>query len=236
MLVYAHRGLSGRYPENTLLAFREALAAEANGIELDVHATADGVPVVIHDRDVSRTTSGSGKVDEMSLATLKALDAGSGERVPTLAEVLRLVGGALHLDIEIKGLDAEQATLDVLVEFPEARWAISSSNWDILRRIRLLDGNAELWPLAERVDEALLSTCAELASPAVSLWAGDYTETHAAALRDAGLQVVVWTVNDAAEALHLRDLGAHALCTDVPDRILRALRGRSLARGKAARP
>lgn len=224
MLVYAHRGLSGRFPENTLLAFREALAAGADGIELDVHATADGVPVVIHDRDVSRTTSGSGAVDEISLAALQTLDAGSGERVPALSEVLHLVGDAVHLDIEIKGLDAGRATLDVLAQFPAARWAISSFNWDILRRIRLLDANAELWPLTERVDDALLSTAAELASPAVSLWAGAYTETHAAALKDEGLQAVIWTVNDAAEAEQMRDRGAFALCTDVPDHILRVLR------------
>ena len=224
MLVYAHRGLSGRFAENTLLAFREALAVGVDGIELDVHATADGVPVVIHDRDVSRTTSGSGKVDEMSLATLQSLDAGSGERVPALSEVLQLVGDAVHLDIEIKGLDAERATLDLLAAFPDARWAISSFNWDILCRIRLLDANAELWPLTEHVDDALMFTSAELASPAVSLWAGDYTETHAAALRDAGLRAVIWTVNDTAQAAQMRDRGAWALCTDVPDHILRVLR------------
>ena len=121
MLIYAHRGLSGRYPENTLLAFREALAAGVDGIELDVHVTADGIPVVIHDRDVSRTTNGSGNVDAMTLASLQTLDAGSGEHVPTLAEVLWLVGESVHFDIEIKGLAAECATLDVLRRFPTTR-------------------------------------------------------------------------------------------------------------------
>lgn len=225
MLVYAHRGLSGRFPENTLLAFREALDAGADGIELDVHVTADGVPVVIHDRDVSRTTNGSGNVDHMSRASLQTLDAGSGERVPTLSEVLRLVGDSVHLDVEIKGTDAGRATLDVLRRFPHVRWAISSFDWDMLRRLRRLDAAIDLWPLAERVDDALRDVSAELGAPAVSLWAGAYTEAQAVALREAGLHAVVWTVNDVDDAKRMRDRGAHALCTDVPDSISRALRG-----------
>src|SRR3954451_9117490 len=102
MLVYGHRGLSGRFPENTLLACREALAAGGDGIEFDVHATSDGVPVIIHDRGLERPANGMGKVDEVPLSRLRALDAGRGERVPTLAEVLDLVGDRAHLDIEIK--------------------------------------------------------------------------------------------------------------------------------------
>lgn len=222
MLIYAHRGLSGRYPENTLLAFRQALAVGVDGIELDVHVTADGIPVVIHDRDVSRTTNGSGNVEDMPLATLQTLDAGAGERVPTLAETLDLVGDAVHLDIEIKGLGAEQAVLDVLARFPDARWAISSFNWGILRELHRLDASIELWPLAERVEDALFAVAAELGSPAVSLWTGAYSVKTAGALRDAGLKVVAWTVNDGQEAERVRDLGAYALCTDDPERIVLA--------------
>src|SRR5687768_7789256 len=117
IFVYAHRGSSGTYPENTLLAFREALAAGVAGIELDVHATADSVPIVIHDRDVERTTDGRGFIDQMHLARVQSLDAGRGERVPTLAELLELVGDHVHLDIEIKSLDIERFVLDVLAAY-----------------------------------------------------------------------------------------------------------------------
>src|SRR5215207_5148781 len=101
MLIYAHRGASVDHPENTLRAFRHALALGVDGIELDVHATADGIPVVIHDRDIRRTTTGVGYVDEIPLAWLQTFDAGAGERVPSLAEVLALVGDAARLDVEI---------------------------------------------------------------------------------------------------------------------------------------
>ncbi len=219
MLIYAHRGVSVHHPENTLRAFRHALAIGVDGIELDVHATADGIPVVIHDRDIERTTDGAGYVDEMPLARLATFDAGDGERVPTLAEVLALVGDATQLDIEIKGVGIERAVLEVLAEHPTVRWAISSFDWNTLRTARRLDQVAELWPLAERVCDDLVAIAAELASPAVSLFAGAYTTETAPKLRDAGLRVVVWTVNDPREARRVADLGAFALCTDDPQRI-----------------
>ena len=217
--IYAHRGSSAIHPENTLRAFRHALAIGVDGIELDVHATADGTPVVIHDRDVGRTTDGAGYVDQIPLAQLETFDAGHGERVPTLAEILEQVGAAAHLDIEIKGTRIEHAVLDVLAEFPAVRWAISSFAWDTLRTVRRLDPVAEVWPLAERVGDDLFTIAAELASPAVSLFTGAYTAENAAKLRDAGLGVIVWTVNDPREARRIADLGAFALCTDDPQRL-----------------
>jgi glycerophosphoryl diester phosphodiesterase len=221
--IYAHRGSSGTHPENTLAAFREALAVGADGIELDVHATADRIPVVIHDRAVERTTNGAGNVDELSLAQVRTLDAGDGERVPTLAEVLELVGDRLHLDLEIKGSGIEAEVLRVLGRFPDTRWAISSFDWNILRAVRRLDAAAALWPLAVEVNDELFAIADELASSAVSLLANAYSVQTASALRAAGLEAVVWTVNDDDEARRVRDLGALALCTDYPRRIADAL-------------
>jgi glycerophosphoryl diester phosphodiesterase len=219
MLIYAHRGASAIHPENTLRAFRHALAIGVDGIELDVHATADGIPVVIHDRGVERTTDGAGYVDEMPLSRLATFDAGDGQRVPTLAEVLALVDEAAHLDIEIKGAEIERAVLEVLAAYPTVRWAISSFAWDSLRTVRQHDPVAEIWPLAERVVDDLIAIAAELGSPAVSLFTGAYTPETAVTLRDAGLRAVVWTVNDPREARRVATLGAFALCTDDPQRI-----------------
>jgi glycerophosphoryl diester phosphodiesterase len=219
-LIYAHRGISAMHPENTLRAFRRALAIGVDGIELDVHPTADGIPVVIHDRDVGRTTDGAGYVDQIPLVQLKTFDAGDGERVPTLAEVLALVGDAAHLDIEIKGSDVERAVLDVLAQHPTVRWAISSFSWDTLRTVRRQDPVAELWPLAERAGDDLTAIADELAAPAVSLFTGAYTAQNALTLRSAGLRVMVWTVNDPQEAQRVKDLGAFGLCSDDPQRLM----------------
>ena len=214
--VYAHRGDSAAYPENTLLAFRQAMRSGAYGIELDLHATSDGTVVVIHDRSLERTTTGRGYVDEHSLAVVRAADAGDGERVPTFAEVLDLVGDALHFDLEIKQPGIEAAVLDILARHQAARWAVSSFDWEILRTMRTLDGAAELWPLAMHVDDALLDVASRLSSPCVAIDTGAYTAASAQVIRDAGLAAMVWTVNDPDEALRVRDLGAVAMCTDKP--------------------
>ena len=218
-LIYAHRGASAIHPENTLRAFRHALAIGVDGIELDVHATADGIPVVIHDRDVGRTTDGAGYVDEIPLTQLETFDAGDGERVPTLAEVLELVGDAAHLDIEIKGTGIEHAVLDVLAEFPAVRWAISSFAWDTLRTVRRLDPA----PRSGRSPSALATICLPL-PPSLRLRPCRSSPVHTPpkTRRSSAtlvLRVMVWTVNDPREAQRIADLGAFALCTDDPQRL-----------------
>src|SRR6056297_841327 len=98
--IWAHRGASAVAPENTLAAFTAALQAGADGIELDVHLTRDGVPVVMHDETVDRTTNGSGRIRDLSHAEIDDLDAGSwfgprwrGEKIPTLEKVLVAFAG-----------------------------------------------------------------------------------------------------------------------------------------------
>ncbi|MCL7455038.1 MAG: hypothetical protein M8467_18535, partial [Anaerolineae bacterium] len=93
----AHRGASAYEPENTLRAFERAIQMGATMLELDVHLSRDGYPVVLHDPDLSRTTGGTGQVSEWNLAELRRLDAGQGERVPTLAEVVDLARGRAQL-------------------------------------------------------------------------------------------------------------------------------------------
>lgn len=215
-LVYAHRGDSAAFPENTLLAFRNALESGAYGVELDLHATLDGTVVVIHDRSLERTTTGRGYVDEQPLANVREADAGAGERVPMLTEVLDLVGDRLHVDLEVKQSGIEAAVLAVLAGYPAVRWAISSFDWGILRRFRELAPNAELWPLAMHIDQALLDVAGHLGAPCVAVDAEAYTAAGAQVLSDAGLAAMVWTVNQPDEAIRVRAVGASAMCTDVP--------------------
>ena len=105
----AHRGASGSCPENTLVAFQKALEIGVDEIELDLHSTRDGHLVVMHDAAVDRTTDGTGAIAELTLAEIKALDAGSafgeqfrGERVPTWEEALDLVQGIVGLNVHLK--------------------------------------------------------------------------------------------------------------------------------------
>lgn len=236
MLIYGHRGASASEPENTLRAFSRAIEMGAEGLEFDVQVTADRVPVVLHDRELDRTTNGSGAVDRVTLEGLQYLDAGAGERIPTLDDVLDLVGDRVHLDIEIKQGGIEREVLETLARHPRTRWAISSFDWLTLERLRVLSPSADLWLLAMVVADALFHTARRLAASAVSLHHGALNDATAARLRDAGLATVVWTVNDLEEAVRARDLGARGLCTDAPDVIIAGLAQRRRAAEAAAHP
>ena len=116
--VTGHRGAKGIVPENTIVSFVKAMELGCEAIELDVHISKDGRLVVIHDERVDRTTNGSGSVTEMSLEELKELDAGNGNRIPTLDEVFETVrSSALTVQIELKGTGTEK----VVPEFAESR-------------------------------------------------------------------------------------------------------------------
>ncbi len=223
MLLYAHRGSSGTTPENTLAAFRQALADGADGVEFDVRATADGVPVLLHDRDLERTTDGSGPIDAISAEDLSRVRTRGGEPVPPLAEVLVAVGDRLRLNAELKQPGIEGPVLDALRGHAQPGSFVSSFDWDSLREARRLDPAAPIWPLAEVCDDALLAVAAELGSPGVSLAAAAFDRFAADRLRQAGLAVGVWTVNDPGEAFRVRDLGAAIVMTDQPAAIRRAL-------------
>src|ERR1700683_255950 len=123
VLNIAHRGASGRIPENTLRAFATAIDAGAQMCELDVQFSRDGALVVIHDDTVERTTDGRGAVRLMTLAELRLLDPGirfgrefKDERIPTLEEVMALADGRCGLDIELKGAGVERGVCELIVE------------------------------------------------------------------------------------------------------------------------
>jgi glycerophosphoryl diester phosphodiesterase len=224
--IYAHRGASIEQPENTLSAFARAVELQADGIELDVHLSADGVPVVIHDDTLDRTTNGTGEVANHSVTELQSLDAGGGQPVPTLKEVLYVVAGHLHVDIEIKAGAAGDAVLELASRYPNLRYAISSFNHDALRHVRGVDSSVELWPLTTAISDEVIRTAKELGSPQIAAYDRMLNEEIMAEAQRTGLQVWVWTVNDVDRALQLADWGAVGICTDDPAAIVSAFHNR----------
>nr|MCU0514644.1 glycerophosphodiester phosphodiesterase [Anaerolineae bacterium] len=138
-LVFGHRGAKAYAPMNTLPAFELAATQGAHGIELDVHRSRDGYPVIVHDFTVDHTTDGRGLVTALTLAELKALDAGSwfspafaGTRIPTLDEVFAAVGQRLYINVEIKAAHedsdgVEQVVADCIVRHAMQRRVLVSS-------------------------------------------------------------------------------------------------------------
>jgi glycerophosphoryl diester phosphodiesterase len=159
--IIAHRGASAHAPENTLAAFQLALRQQADGIEMDTQLTSDGQVVVFHDQTVNRTTEGSGRVREKSLAELRELDAGShfdiafrGEPIPTLEEVFELLGTQIFINIELSNYGALFNSLPEKVASLVRRYGMgprilfSSFNPIALRRIQRLVPGAPLGLLA----------------------------------------------------------------------------------------
>ncbi len=145
IVIAAHRGWSSRYPENTLAAFRAALTEDIDEIELDIHLSRDGVPVIIHDGKVERTTDGAGLVQEMTLKELQLLDAGSwkstgfaGERIPTLEECFELLrpypGVLLNVEIKQKTRDTVDRTMKLIERYGlRERHVITCFDADIIK-------------------------------------------------------------------------------------------------------
>src|SRR4029450_12728715 len=114
-LIIGHRGASAHAPENTLAAFRLARQQGADGIDLDVTRCLSGQIVVIHDDTLNRTTNGDGNVNEWALSELLSLDAGKGERIPTLDEVFETVGPHLLINVEVKNPTTRNSGVEAAV-------------------------------------------------------------------------------------------------------------------------
>ena len=224
----AHRGASRERPENTLAAFAVALDHRAAGIELDVHATADGVVVVHHD-PVPHGVYPDGRVERRPIAELRYVELSTlrhaGEAIPSLRDVLALVGDRATVYVEIKGAGIERAVVDV-VRASSARCAIHSFDHATIGRVR---------ELAPEIPRGLLfdagDTDTMLAEMAVrdarDLWP-QATLIDAAmvdAAHRAGKRIVAWTVDDRQLASYLAAIGVDALCTDDVPFIGGALQG-----------
>ena len=205
VLVLGHRGYSAKYPENTLLAFKKAIEAGADGIELDVWLTKDGEVVVIHDETVDRTSNGSGRVKEMTLEELKELDFGNGERIPTLEEVFEAVPEDSVVNVEIKDVDAVEKTAEIIGRNNPERVIVSSFLIDALREYRKLDSETRLGILIDREEvlAQLPQLIAELRpwsinSPidAMALLGVEKTVGALQMVKKAGLKALLWPLNE----------------------------------------
>ncbi len=195
--------------ENTLPSFELAIEAGADGLELDVHATADGVVVVHHDE---RLAAGPA-IAALTLGELRRHEAAPGVPIPTLAELCELVRGRVTLFVEIKGAGIERAVLDVLANY-DGDAAIHSFDHALIARIARQEPSRRLGILFEQlpggVARAMETTGARDVWPHwPSVTTALVDEVHAA-----GGRVIPWTVNEPARAQTLASLGVDALCGD----------------------
>lgn len=231
-LIYAHRGSSSTHPENTMEAFEGALLAGADGIEFDVQLTKDGIPVIIHDETVDRTTNGKGFVKDYTLSELRELDAGvsfdttfRGAKVPTLEEFFQWVSKTdMLLNMELKsGIVRYPGIEEIAIQYIEKyrlteRMIISSFNHYSLVEVKQLnnkmetailymEGIYEPWDYAKKIGAKGLHCFLPVAVPEIINGAFN-----------AGLAVRPFTVNEEKHIYQLMKIGCTAIITDYPER------------------
>ncbi|MCL2812283.1 MAG: glycerophosphodiester phosphodiesterase [Clostridia bacterium] len=237
--VWAHRGASGYAPENTMEAFALAISQGADGIELDVHLSADGHVVVIHDETVDHVSDGFGRVIDLTLAALKTLNVHKLKpryanicRIPTLEEVLRLVTPTgLALNIELKnnvepypGLEEKCVELVKHAGMSGRVW-FSSFNHQSLGRLKAIDSSLRCGALYGKAPPDILASARSLGIEALHPHHGTLRNGEAlvAACHADGLRVHAWTVNNPRTVRTMARSHVDAVITDYPDKALKAL-------------
>lgn len=224
-LVVAHRGASAREVENSLAAFRAAAQLGADGVELDVHATADGTLVVHHDEVIAGR-----RIPLLSAQQVSELRLANGEPIPTLAQTLEAVGSRLQVFVEVKSLPPrfDDRLLDTLRRGPNPEaYAVHAFDHRIVQRLGtqnpalrrgVLSASYPVRPLLALEDAG-----------ATILWQERTLVDRplADALHRAGMQLMVWTVDDPVEIAQLLALGVDGICTNRPEIGRRAVDARA---------
>ena len=232
MKILGHRGYSGRYPENTMLSFQKAIEAGADGIELDVHETKDGELVVIHDERVDRTTDGTGAICELTLEQIKKLNANmryiqyGPQEIPTFDEYCSWASeNKVFTNIEIKTdavayPDIEKKIWDCVTKHHlEDLVLFSSFNHMTMTAMKKLAPNVPIGALVFRLGGVRVAPgdmCRQFGFDAYHPEACMMNETNVKNLKDNGIAVNVWSVDDYKAFKKLYDLGCDIVITDYP--------------------
>lgn len=221
MFIYAHRGASAHAPENTLSAFRLAIEQQADGIEFDVYQHNDEF-ILIHDRWLHRTTNGIGHIQSMLLEQLNMLDAGGGERIPTLYQAIECIAGQVEINIELKGVQDSEKLLAYIknatcsLNVPMRNILFSSFDHHLLAQLKQLDPTLRVGALTASKPLSYAEFAQQIGAEFIN---ADVTFVDQAYVDDAhrrGLKFAVYTVDQPEDLLQLREWGVDAVFCNSP--------------------
>jgi len=222
--VIGHRGAAGLEPENTLRSYRKALEIGVDYVETDVYLTRDKQLVVIHDRKVDRTTNGSGEVEKFSFEEIRKLDAGKGERIPHLREVLELVKGKAKIHIELKGEGTPEPVLGLVREMemlPEV--VLTSGNTERLKEVRRLDSDVAVEHIFSDPTPDALERAASVGASRVSVNMKFISRDYVDAAHRRDFIVIAWCPNTEEEIRRAIEHDVDMICSDRPDIVMKLL-------------
>jgi glycerophosphoryl diester phosphodiesterase len=223
MKIIGHRGAAGHEPENTLVSFKKALELDVDMIELDVYTLKTGELVVMHDNKVDRTTNGAGYVMDHTFSELRELDAGHGERVPLLSEVLDLIDKKVPVNIELKGQGTAKSVASLITAYKDKKgwtddlFVVSSFNHIELAEFIKLMPLIKTGALAEGLLLGYSEYAERLGSYSANLSAEFVTSEFVNDAHRRHLEVFVYTINDESEVTRMCDLGVDGIFTNFPD-------------------
>jgi glycerophosphoryl diester phosphodiesterase len=217
ILRIGHRGAAGHAPENTVAAIRKGVSLGVDFVEMDVRSSRDGRLVVIHDATVDRTTDGRGPVEEMTWAELESLDAGDGERVPSVEAALVAASGAgVMLEIKAAGIGTDLLRAVKASGFAGAVIYASFLHAEIME-VRRLEPEARTMALMECVPLSGAAFARDAMAQTVGLWHDCAPKEFIALLHEAGLEVMIYTVNKPRLIQRAIELGADGIISDYPE-------------------
>jgi len=224
MIVVGHRGCALLEPENTLRGFRRTLALGCDYVETDVRLTRDGELILMHDETVDRTTDGSGRVADLTFAEIRRLDAGQGETVPTLAELLALLAGRVTLLCELKGEGTADAAVAVVKAAGMERHVIFTC-FDLarIRRVKEIDASLRTGAIFSNPPPDFAQQARDAGAESCGIHFRHLTPEHLAAARAAGLTVRAWNPDTEEDIRRTLALGPDGIGSNRPDLVLRLL-------------
>lgn len=220
-----HRGAKGYEPENTLLSFKKAMGLNVDMIELDVQLCKSGELVIVHDETSDRTTNSTGKISEMDLREIKLLDAGKGERIPTLEEALSLIDRKVSINVELKGKNTGRPTARLIEKFinekgwPYDNFLISSSDQKELKEFHKIIDKVKLGLIVNRIPFGYIRRAQKLKAYSINLRFLFATKRSIEKAHRLGFKVFAWTVNEKKDIQRMISLGVDGIISDYPDRV-----------------
>ncbi len=225
LFCFGHRGARGHEPENTVRSVRRALELGADGVEVDVYFV-DGQLVVIHDDTLERTTNGRGRVAGKSFAHLRSLDAGLGERIPTLAEIFAAVNRRAVINVELKGPHTAAPVAALIAEHVKHRgWSyddflVSSFDHGRICEAKQLGPGLRIGALVMKAPRGLAKFAETLGAWSLHADRRCVTPRLVADAHGRGLKVFVFTINRPEEIARMKTLGVDGVFSDFPERVV----------------
>jgi glycerophosphoryl diester phosphodiesterase len=225
MLRIGHRGACGYAPENTLASFKKALELTVDYIEFDVRLSKDHSLVLMHDDKVNRTTSGTGLVIEKTLKELKQLDAGNGEKIPTLQEVLDLIDKKTKVNIELKEEKTAKPVAQLIENYVQTKgWSyddflVSSFNHQELHVFKTLEPQVKIGALIVGIPLDYAKFGQNLKAYSINISMEFISKKFVDDTHARGLKILVFTVNDKDDIERVKNLNVDGIFSNFPDRI-----------------